>query len=212
MSKPVSHGILLPFAIKPEHSHDWEEFIIKEGPPGVKQEPDTIYWFGSHYGGNKYDIFDLFPHEEGRNAHLTGAVAKAVFGHADWFAENPEPMLVNVLATKSSPKHLHSTPKAGVSVGLRVLIKAKKDKINDVRKFLSGALPLVEEEPGTIYWAAIELPGTNTFGIVDQFADEAGRDAHFAGKVAEALFANVETLLEGPPDVVKTTILAGLVQ
>jgi quinol monooxygenase YgiN len=69
---------------------------------------------------------------------------------------------------------------------------------------------LVEQEPGTTYWAAVELPGTNVFGIIDAFKDEAGRDAHLNGKVAEALFANVDTLLEAPPDVVKSAILAGV--
>jgi len=95
-----------------------------------------------------------------------------------------------------------------VGVGLRVLLKAKQDKIDDVRNFLIGAVPLVDQEPFTIHWAAIEVPGTNVFGIIDTFKDEAGRQAHLNGKVAEALFANVDTLLEGPPDVEQTTILA----
>ena len=55
---------------------------MTEGPPGVKAEPETIFWFGTHQGSNKYGIGDLFTHEEGRKAHLEGAVAKAVFGHA----------------------------------------------------------------------------------------------------------------------------------
>jgi len=102
-----------------------------------------------------------------------------------------------------------SDNKAGVGVGLHVLIKAKKEKIDDVRKFLISALPLVEQEPQTVHWAAIEVPGTNIFGIIDEFKDESGRQAHLNGKVAEALFANVDALLEGPPDVKQTTILAG---
>jgi len=208
MSKPVTCGLLLPLVIKPEHTREWEEFVTTQGPPGVKAEPDTIFWFGTHQGSNNYGLGDLFTHEEGRKAHVDGPVAKAVFGHADWFAEKPTPLMFNVLAVKEYPKEEYSDNKAGVGVGLRVLLKAKQDKIDDVRNFLIGAVPLVDQEPFTIHWAAIEVPGTNVFGIIDTFKDEAGRQAHLNGKVAEALFANVDTLLEGPPDVEQTTILA----
>ena len=70
---------------------------------------------------------------------------------------------------------------------------------------------MVEAEPGTVHWCALEVPGTNIFGIIDSFKDEAGRQAHLNGKVAEALFANVDTLLEEAPDVQMTTILAGTI-
>ncbi len=57
-------------------------------------------------------------------------------------------------------------------------------------------------------WYAIEFPGTNVFGIIDFFPNQGGLDAHLKGKVAEALFANVDRLLEGAPDVVKLEVLA----
>jgi len=209
MSKKVTCGVLVPLTIKPEHTRDWEEFVTTQGPPGVKSEPDTIFWFGTHHGDNKYGLSDLFSHEDGRKAHMEGEVARAVFEHSDWFAEKPTPMMFNVLAVKKYFLEEFSDNKAGVGVGLHVLIKAKKEKIDDVRKFLISALPLVEQEPQTVHWAAIEVPGTNIFGIIDEFKDESGRQAHLNGKVAEALFANVDALLESPPDVKQTTILAG---
>lgn len=46
------------------------------------------------------------------------------------------------------------------------------------------------------------------FGIVDFFPSEDARKAHLLGKVAEALFASVEELLAGPPDVVMVDVLA----
>lgn len=61
-------------------------------------------------------------------------------------------------------------------------------------------------------WYALEFPGTNQFAIVDFFADEAGRNAHLTGKVAEALFANVDTLLASAPDVVKLSVVAANVR
>jgi hypothetical protein len=47
---------------------------------------------------------------------------------------------------------------------------------------------LVNAEPGTVTWFAIE-EGPSSFAIFDTFNDEAGRDAHLNGKVAAALMA-----------------------
>ena len=46
------------------------------------------------------------------------------------------------------------------------------------------------------------------FGIVDFFATQGGLDAHLKGKVAEALFANVDKLLTEAPEVITTEVLA----
>ena len=69
-----------------------------------------------------------------------------------------------------------------VSVGLLVRMQAKPGKETDVENFLRGGLPLVQEEPATVAWFGIRL-GPSTFGIFDVFPDEAGRQAHLAGKV-----------------------------
>lgn len=47
-------------------------------------------------------------------------------------------------------------------------------------------MPLVNAEPGTISWFAIQ-EGPSRFTIFDTFGDEAGRDAHLTGKVTAAL-------------------------
>ncbi len=73
--------------------------------------------------------------------------------------------------------------------------------------FLSGGLELVEQEPATTAWFALQLNPT-TFGIFDAFPDEAGRDAHLSGKVAEALMAKAGELFASPPQIVKVDVLA----
>jgi len=72
-----------------------------------------------------------------------------------------------------------------VNVGLLVRLEAKPGKEAEVEQFLEGGLALVQQEPGTTTWFALRL-GPRTFGIFDAFADEAGRDAHLSGRVAEA--------------------------
>jgi quinol monooxygenase YgiN len=50
---------------------------------------------------NVFGIFDAFPNEQGRDAHLSGEVAKALMAKAsDLFATAPEIHKVDVLADK----------------------------------------------------------------------------------------------------------------
>jgi quinol monooxygenase YgiN len=84
-----------------------------------------------------------------------------------------------------------------VKVGLLVRFDAVPGKEEEVAQFLEGALPLVNEEPSTLVWYGLRL-GPSTFGIFDAFPDEAGREAHLNGKVAEALLASVGDLVQQP--------------
>jgi quinol monooxygenase YgiN len=90
---------------------------------------------------------------------------------------------------------------------LYVPLEAKPGKENQVAEFLMSALPLVEAEPATVSWFAIQ-EGPSSFAIFDTFNDEAGRDAHLNGKVAAALMAKADELLAKPPSIHKITILA----
>jgi quinol monooxygenase YgiN len=94
-----------------------------------------------------------------------------------------------------------------VTVGLLVRLVAKAGKEAEVAAFLEGGLPLVEQEPATIAWFAIRL-GPSEFGIFDAFPDDAGRQAHLAGRVAEALTAQAPELLAQPPAIEPVEVLA----
>jgi len=50
-------------------------------------------------------------------------------------------------------------------------------------------------------------PGPSTFGVFDAFHDEAGRQAHINGPIAQALMAKAADLLTTPPSIEKTEIL-----
>ena len=56
-------------------------------------------------------------------------------------------------------------------------------------------------------WYAIKL-GPGKFGVFDTFANEAGREAHLAGKIAKALGARANELLAVPPQIEKVEVLA----
>jgi quinol monooxygenase YgiN len=56
-------------------------------------------------GPSKYGIFDTFADENGRNAHLNGEIAKALFAKADeLLAQAPKIEKPEVLASKKSGK------------------------------------------------------------------------------------------------------------
>jgi len=94
-----------------------------------------------------------------------------------------------------------------VTVGLFVRLEARKGKEQEVATFLSGALPLAQQEPATTTWFALRI-GPSTFGIFDAFPNEEGRQAHLAGPIAAALMAKASALLSAPPSIEKVDVLA----
>ena len=94
-----------------------------------------------------------------------------------------------------------------VKTALLVRLEAKPGKEDEVTKFLNDGLALVEAEPETTAWFAVKM-GKSTFGIFDAFPDEAGRQAHLAGKVAAALMEKAPELFSEPPAIEQLDVLA----
>ena len=85
---------------KPGKEQQVEDFL-KAGLPIVNEEPATVAWFGLRLGSSTFGIFDAFPDEAGREAHLSGKVAAALMAQADeLFSEPPSIEKVDVLASK----------------------------------------------------------------------------------------------------------------
>jgi quinol monooxygenase YgiN len=86
---------------KPGKERELEEFL-KSAQPLAEREPDTVSWYAIKMGPGRYGIFDTFADENGRNAHLNGEIAKALFAKAkDLLAKPPEISKPEVLAVKS---------------------------------------------------------------------------------------------------------------
>ena len=69
----VSVGLFVRMQAKPGKEADVENFL-RGGLPLVQEEPATVAWFGIRLGPSTFGIFDVFPDEAGRQAHLTGKV------------------------------------------------------------------------------------------------------------------------------------------
>jgi quinol monooxygenase YgiN len=85
---------------KPGKEADVESFL-RGGLSLVQAEPATTAWFGLRLGPSTFGIFDAFPDEAGRNAHLSGRVAAALMEKAsDLLAQPPTIEKVDVVAAK----------------------------------------------------------------------------------------------------------------
>ena len=96
----VKVALLVRLEAKPGKEKAVEEFL-QSGLPLVQEEPDTIAWFGIRLGPSTFGIFDAFPSEAGRQAHLSGRVAAALMASAsELLAKPPTIEKVDVLAAK----------------------------------------------------------------------------------------------------------------
>ncbi len=94
-----------------------------------------------------------------------------------------------------------------ITVALVVKLTAKPETAEEVGRFLAGALPLAQDEPGTTVWYALRTDDV-TFWIVDAFPGDAERQTHLSGPIAEALMANADRLLAVPPEILPADVLA----
>jgi quinol monooxygenase YgiN len=96
----VKVALFVRLEAKPGKEKEVESFLLS-GLPIVQAEPATTAWFGIRLGPSTFGIFDAFPNEAGRQAHLSGQVAAALMAKAgELLAKPPSIEKVDVLAAK----------------------------------------------------------------------------------------------------------------
>jgi quinol monooxygenase YgiN len=99
-SMSTTVGLFVRLEAKPGREADVERFL-KSAVPLVQAEPATTAWFAIRLGPSTFGIFDVFPDEAGRDAHLQGRVAAALMEHAgELLAQAPAIERIDVLAEK----------------------------------------------------------------------------------------------------------------
>ena len=93
-----------------------------------------------------------------------------------------------------------------ITQALFVRLEAKPGKEKELAQFLHTGLDLARQEGTTPVWFALQL-GPSTIGIFDAFTDEAGRQAHLNGPIAQALGANAPNLLAQAPSIERIDVL-----
>lgn len=96
----VTVGVLARLEAKLGKEAEVQRFL--EGAlPLAQDEPATIAWFAIRLGPSTFGIFDAFPDESAREAHLSGAIAAALTERAsDLLAQPPTIEKHDVLAAK----------------------------------------------------------------------------------------------------------------
>ena len=96
----VTVALLVRLEAKPGKEAEVESFL-NSGLALVEEEPDTTAWFAIRMGPSTFGIFDAFPDDSGRQAHLSGKVAAALMAKAsDLLSQPPSIDKVDVLAAK----------------------------------------------------------------------------------------------------------------
>ena len=96
----VKTALFVRLEAKPGKEKAVEDFLLG-GLPIVEKEPATTAWFGIRLGPSTFGIFDAFPDDAGREAHLSGKVAAALMAKAgELLATPPSIEKVDVLAAK----------------------------------------------------------------------------------------------------------------
>lgn len=199
----VSKGLLARLEARSGKDAEVEAFLLS-ALPLVRQEPATTAWFAIRFGRSEYGIFDVFPDDAGREAHLAGPIAQALMAQADaLFAAPPRIQKLDVLASKLPA----TAPAEPVTKGLLLTFEAKSGHAADVEQFLRDAQPLVMDEPKTTAWFSVHLDD-GKYGIFDVFPDNGARFAHLTGHVPRELGKHALTLLGSVPDMEMLNVLA----
>jgi len=144
---------------------------------------------------------------------LTGIISTMYFrpSAADWNRHlqlvlaglRPEQRQTDSNPCNTDPKERRMS----VTVGFLVLLEAKPDKADELVAFLEQRRELALAEPLTVDWYAFRINQV-TYGILDTFEAEAGREAHQAGEISKAFMTAAPELLANDPDVRPVDLIA----
>jgi quinol monooxygenase YgiN len=96
----ITAGLYVRLEAKPGSERQVEAFL-RDALPMVEAEPATKAWFAIRMGPATFGIFDVFPDDEGRQAHLSGKVAAALQTKAsELLAQPPRIEKIDIVAAK----------------------------------------------------------------------------------------------------------------
>ena len=96
----LTKGVLALVEAKPGQEQAVWDFL-NGGREIVLGEPDTKTWYAFRVNDNTFGIFDTFESEEGRQAHLNGAIPAALAQHGpELLAKDPDIKLIDLIAVK----------------------------------------------------------------------------------------------------------------
>jgi quinol monooxygenase YgiN len=98
--EPVTKALLLTFKAKAGHESQVAQFL-RDAQAVVEREPKTVAWFAIRLDDGHFGIFDVFPDNGGRFAHLTGHVPRELAKHSlSLLGSVPDIGMLDVVYTK----------------------------------------------------------------------------------------------------------------
>src|SRR5580698_1882141 len=98
----VKVALLVRLVAKPGKEEEVAAFLAS-ALPLAEAEPATTVWFALRLSKSEFGIFDAFPDDAGRKAHLHGPIAAALMAKAgELLASPPKIEPVDLLAAKLS--------------------------------------------------------------------------------------------------------------
>src|ERR1700722_7638030 len=96
----VKVALLVRLVAKPGKEDEVAAFL-SGALPLAEAEPATTVWFALRLSKSDFGIFDAFPDDAGRSAHLNGPIAAALMAKAgELLAQPPKIESVDLLAVK----------------------------------------------------------------------------------------------------------------
>ena len=96
----VNLGLFVRIEARPGKEEEVTQ-LLRSALPLVRDENATAVWLALQFGPTSFAIFDAFPDEEGREAHLKGKVPAALMARAEELLVSPPSIeKLDVLASK----------------------------------------------------------------------------------------------------------------
>ncbi len=195
-------GTLTRVEIKPGNEAIIEH-ALQEAFSIVQQELATTAWVAFRQGSSTFSVFDAFPDETGRRAHLSDERHRARLERVNSLLAQPRTTeMLHVLAAKLPAQGATRT----VTVGFLSRFEAKPGKEAEIEQALNGTLLAVQQLPTTTAWFGLRL-GPSTFGTVDLFPDEAGRQTHYHARWPQLQASASQMFVEGSLVIEKVDVL-----
>jgi quinol monooxygenase YgiN len=96
----IEAALLVRLRARPGKEQEVADFL-QGARSMVEREPQTNAWFAVRLNESTFGIFDVFPDDAGRQAHLAGGVISALIAQApELLSEPPSMENLDVLACK----------------------------------------------------------------------------------------------------------------
>ncbi|MFC3688844.1 antibiotic biosynthesis monooxygenase [Aquipuribacter hungaricus] len=95
----VTKALLVRLEALPGKESELSEFL-EAARAIVMDEAGTVSWFALRFGPSSFGVFDVFPDDEARDAHLAGGVGQALGPNTGVLFSEPQIEKIDILADK----------------------------------------------------------------------------------------------------------------